>query len=263
MASKSTAIFWIGSIALTCWPASGQTLPQEVSVCEVLDKPATFDGKLLRLRGTVSLEIEDFTLRSESCDSNSAIWLSFGGDVETRKPGVDLEVDGVTYGLKKNEDFRQLYSLITIRREKKAAYQVTGTLIGTFLEPKNKGGYGHLGCCSLFVISEVMDVVSKPSAKSDFGGTVRSLSGKPLKDVRVVNETVAICCLPDKSQSTTTDTAGHFTLSNPGQVMRFERPSFRPVLVVLHPGENDINVVLGDSKKPEWLIPTCAEFGEG
>jgi len=108
-----------------------------------------------------------------------------------------------------------------------------------------------------------MDVVSKPSAKSDFGGTVRSLSGKPLKVVRVVNETVAICCLPDKSQSTTTDTAGHFTLSNPGQVMRFERPSFRPVLVVLHPGENDINVVLGDSKKPKWLIPTCAEFGEG
>jgi hypothetical protein len=214
----------------------------------------------------------DFTLDSGNCNSGSAIWLSFGGDVETRKPGVDLEVDGVKYSLKKNEDFRRLYSLITIRRQKKAAYQVTGTLIGKFLAGKKiEGadhrthfmGYGHISCCSLFVISEVMDVVSVPGAKSDLGGTVTSPSGKPLKDVRVVSETVAVCCLPQESQSTTTDAAGHFRLSNPGQVLRFEHASFRPVMVVLNPGESEVSVVLGESKKPEWRVPTCDGLGAG
>ena len=66
MASKVASILWIFTVALICWPASGQPLAQEISICKVLDNPATFDGKLLKLRGTVSLEIEDFTLGSEN-----------------------------------------------------------------------------------------------------------------------------------------------------------------------------------------------------
>jgi hypothetical protein len=46
--------------------------------------PRAFDGKLLRVRGTLNVEFEDFSLGIRNCETKQDIWLAFGGDV----PGI-------------------------------------------------------------------------------------------------------------------------------------------------------------------------------
>src|SRR5271157_500436 len=123
-------------------PARAQTTPQEVSFCTLANDPKSFDGKMIRVRGTISDEFEDFTLFAEGCHTQQSIWLAFGGDVASnvistvndnfRKPGTELKVNGVSYGIEKDESFRRFYALIAARHGDKAAYRVTATLTGPF-----------------------------------------------------------------------------------------------------------------------------------
>ena len=53
--------------------------PQEVTLCEVLGNPATFNHKLIKISGVVSRGFEVFTLTDGSCHNFNAIWLELGG----------------------------------------------------------------------------------------------------------------------------------------------------------------------------------------
>ena len=46
--------------------------------------PRAFDGKPIRVRGTLNVHFEDFSLGLGNCDTRQGIWLAFGGDV----PGI-------------------------------------------------------------------------------------------------------------------------------------------------------------------------------
>ena len=178
-----------------------------VSVCDLARNPKGYDGKTIQVRGTLSVHFEDFTLQTGSCKSGQLIWLAFGGDVpgivastandNVRRPGSDLTVNGVAYGIKKDESFRKLYALIASRHGDKADYRVTATLTGTFLagdEGKTAtgvarySGYGHLGCCSLLVITRVSEVDSAPAAKLDVKGIVAGPDGKPVEGLTVMDD---------------------------------------------------------------------------
>jgi len=79
--------------------------------CDLARNPKAFDGKLIRVRGTLNVHFEDFSLGIRNCDTEQGIWLAFGGDVpgivtsmandNVRKPGVDIKVNDVPYGIKK------------------------------------------------------------------------------------------------------------------------------------------------------------------
>ena len=258
--------------------ARAQVTPQEVSFCDLVKDPGSFDGKTIRVRGTLSVHFEDFSLVSKDCKTQQEIWLVFGGDVpglvpstvndNSRKPGADIKVNGVSYGVKKDENFRRLYALIAARRGGKPRYSVTATLTGAFFAGRENTsatgehvyiGYGHLGCCSLFVITQVSDVESDPPANLNVRGTVLGPDGRPLKGFPVVDEIVGGS--PPESQQTTTDGRGDFEFSDSGRLLRFEDPRYRPVAMAVEPGHAAVHVRLEDPRRTDWVIPSCEQVG--
>ena len=132
-------------VSLWCIAPSlqAQENPVEVSSCNLAKDPKNFDGKLIRVRAGLNVFFEDFTLEIMNCDSDQGIWLAFGGDVpgivastvndEFRRSGSVVRVNGVSYGIKKDDEFHKLYALIASRHGDKPDYRVTATLTGTFL----------------------------------------------------------------------------------------------------------------------------------
>lgn len=183
-----------------------------------------------------------------------------------RKPGVNVEVNGVPYGIKKDDNFRRLYALIAARHGDKPDYNVTVTLIGTFFAGEERklangqsdfGGYGHLGCCSLLVITQVSDVESAPPANLNLRGVLIGVDGKPVEGFTVFDDVLG--GTPPERQKTITNKQGEFTFSNSGQQLRFENPNYRPLALTVEPGGTPIRVRLQDARQSDWVIPACGE----
>ena len=126
------------------FPTAAQTSPSVIPLCDVLRSPDKFDKQSIHIRGNVHLAFEKFTLDSEACPKQwPGIWLAFGGDAATptmsiandttRPTGVIPKFDGVPVALDKDENFERFFALISARRGRDPLYQVTATLIGTFL----------------------------------------------------------------------------------------------------------------------------------
>jgi hypothetical protein len=253
-----------------------QQNPVEVTGCDLAKNPKAFDGKVIRVRGTLNVHFEDFSLGIRNCDTHQGIWLAFGGDVpgivastvndSFRKAGSDIKVNGVAHGIKKDDNFRELYALIAARHGDKPDYSVTATLTGTFFAgQENRSaegtvhffGYGHLGCCSLLVITEVSDVESVPPANLNLRGVLIGVDGKPVEGFTVFDDVLG--GTPPERQKTVTNKRGEFTFSNSGQQLRFENPNYRPLALTVKPGGAPIRVRLQDAKRSDWMIPGCGE----
>jgi hypothetical protein len=254
-----------------------QEAPKELAICDLANNPKSFDGKMIRVRGTLSVYFEDFSLVGGQCDTQQGIWLTFGGDVpgivastvndSSRKPGVDVKVNGVSYGIKKDKNFLRLYALIAARHGDKPAFQVTATLTGVFFAGKERklpnghsdfAGYGHLGCCALLVITEVSDVESVPPANLHVRGTVVGPDGRQVKGFVVFDDILGGS--PSERQQTITDEKGNFEFSNSGQLLRFENSSYRPLALPVKPGGAQVRVKLEDAKRSDWITPSCGEM---
>jgi len=251
--------------------------PVEVPGCDLAKNPKAFDGKLISVRGTLSVHFEDFSLGIGNCDRRQPIWLAFGGDVpgivasmandNSRKPGVDIKVNGVPYGIKKDENFHELYALIAARHGDKPDYSVTATLTGTFFAGEETKlangqsdfhGYGHLGCCSLLIITQVSDVKSAPPANLDLRGVLIGVDGKPVEGFTVFDDVLGGS--PPERQMTVTNKKGEFAFSNSGQQLRIEDPKYRPLALTVEPGGAPIRVKLQNAKQSDWVIPVCGEI---
>lgn len=152
--------------------------PQEVTLCEVLGNPATFNHKLIKISGVVSRGFEVFTLTDGSCHNFNTIWLELGG---LRGSGViyccgdnkiektrekPLVVEGIKTQLIEDEMLSRFETLTNQRHEYGDAKV---ELVGRYFSGKQRTirgrtlwmGYGHLGMGSLLVIQQVLSV-SKP-----------------------------------------------------------------------------------------------------
>lgn len=271
------------SILLVCFfviPASalGQQ-PIDVS-CQLAKSPKTYDKKLVRVRGTLNVYFEDFSLEIGNCDSHQGIWLAFGGDVPgivtstvndiSRKPGSNLTVDRIPVAINKDENFRRLYALIASRHGDKPNYRVTATLTGRFfagVQGRNAQGgihfwgYGHLGCCSLLIITQVSNVVSAPPANLNVRGVVTGPDGKPLEGVTVIDDVLGGS--PPERQTAITDRRGRFAFADSGQQLRILNPSYRPLALTLRPGHSPVQVRLQDAKRSDWLVHACSAAVSG
>ena len=271
-----TKLFPFLAFLLVATTARAQQTPVNVSVCDLAARPKSFDGKTIRVRGTLNVYFEDFTLSVRDCVTQQSLWLAFGGDVPGivastvndtfRKPGVDLKVNGISYGIAKDDNFHKLYALIAARHGDKPSYLVTATLTGAFLAgeerqlPNGKsdsGGYGHLGCCSLLVITHVSDVESLPPANLDVHGILLGPDGKPAVGITIFDDVLGGS--PPERQQSVTNKNGEFQFSNSGQLLRFENPNYRPLALPIEPGGPLIRIKLEDAKRSNWLVPACAE----
>lgn len=275
---RSRLFVVLGGILCVPVLAAAKSDPMDVSGCDLARRPKAFDGKRLRVRGTLSVEFEDFTLSIPNCDTQQGIWLTFGGDVPgvvastfndtVRVPGNDIKIGSAAhgikaYGIRKDISFWRLYALIAARHGDKPDYRVTATLTGVFLAGSRErggsyGGYGHLGCCALFVITQVSDVESAPPANLNIHGVVIGVDGQPARGLTVIDDIVG--GYPPGRRTTVTDNQGRFAFSNSGRQLRIENPDYRPLALAVETGGPEIRVKLEPAKLSDWVIHDCTDL---
>jgi hypothetical protein len=147
----------------------------DARICEVAVNPDTFNHKRIRLSGVVTQEFEHFGIADPSCtDAQDAaqIWLTFGGRVsagvmyccpgegDRRRRPRDVIVEGLTIPLVEDPTLARFMRLL----RSNDTFAGRATLVGTFFAGQGSErvptlrGYGHLGCCALFVIERVEQV---------------------------------------------------------------------------------------------------------
>jgi hypothetical protein len=159
-------------------------------VCQLERDATAFDHKVVQVRGSAGLGFEVFTLGDRMCNESSStpVWLTFGGDVSdiatyccgdhSRAHGKNLEIEGRSAPLQKDSNYERFQKLLRASRSRKPNgepcyqgcpfYRVSATLTGLFLARRENAdgveGYGHLSCCSLFIIQQITDVSADRTA---------------------------------------------------------------------------------------------------
>jgi len=150
----------------------------DTTVCDVVKKPAPFDGKMVRIKGTVVVGLDEFVIK-DAADPNcgyqvNAIWLAYPQGTKGKAgPAAMVQVQPaksfsgqftpptrVAVTLDKSKDFKQFDSLLSQTHEKGAdvclgcaRYEVTATLVGR------------------------LDAVADASLKRDAGGKIVGFGG--------------------------------------------------------------------------------------
>jgi hypothetical protein len=163
--------FWLAADGYAGIVREPPPAAKKVSMCALQADPATYNHKLIDVRGVVSHGVEDFTLSESQCGRQSRIWLEYGGRVDSETAyccGVKtpraaaLVVEGIPTRLIEDALFRRFDARVRTHGD----VRFRGRLIGRFFAgikqqtPKGEfwGGYGHFGCCSLLVIQQVLTV---------------------------------------------------------------------------------------------------------
>lgn len=148
--------------------------PRAVTYCDLTKNPAAYNHQTLRLTAFVTHGFEEFMLAEPDCalpPQYSGIWVTYGGAVKTNTayccPGESgdqtrsstLSVEGITLPLIDDSVFQSFTSLLIKERDT----TLRARLVGTFFSGEKRlvkgvdswSGFGHMGCCSLFVIQQV------------------------------------------------------------------------------------------------------------
>ncbi len=172
------------ALLMSAFPLSGQTAqsslsgpvqePRNITFCELAKDPAVYNHELIRLTAFITHGFEDFSLAEPNCPAlpyRFAVWVMYGGKAQSNTvyccPGEagketrseSLTVEGVPVPLLDDSVFRQFTDLL----KKEPDTTVRVTLVGRFFSGAKQtssrsawwGGFGHLGCCSLFAIQRV------------------------------------------------------------------------------------------------------------
>jgi len=216
---KPIALFALLFVCCSLAP-SAKSQVVDASVCDVLRNPASFDGKIVRLKGTVVAGFEDFAITDTSCDAAvGAIWLDYPEGTKGKAgPAAMLRLSlaknnpaNVTTAartpvkLEKNKDFKDFDSLLATPYKMSAVcmgcprYQVTATLVGRLdssgdvgVERDSSGkvtgvsGFGNLNeYHARLVVQSVSDVTSKEidyskASEASKGDAARDAAGDPV-----------------------------------------------------------------------------------
>jgi hypothetical protein len=170
----------------------------DTTVCDILNNPQSFNGKIVRIKGTVAASFDQFVVKGPDCgiNVNKNIWLSYPeGSKAKAGPAVMVQVQpahnfaGEVPAVqrtpveldKNNKDFKLFDSQLATPYKKGGMclgcnkFVVTATLVGR-LDAVEKagvqrdkagkiigfGGFGHLNAyAARLVLQSVSDVVSK------------------------------------------------------------------------------------------------------
>jgi hypothetical protein len=147
---------------------------RNVAYCDLAANPAAYNHQLVRLTAFVTHGFEDFQLWQPGCPqspSRFSLWVEYGGTQESDTvyccpggPGggtrlKPLSIEGVEIPLVGDMVFQQFGDLL--KKERDTTVHVT--FVGRFFSGNKQGdgsppfwvGFGHLGCCSLFVIERI------------------------------------------------------------------------------------------------------------
>lgn len=222
-----------------------QDVTLKVSFCDLARDPAKFDKQRIEITTFVKFGFENFQLEDPECDTNPylfGIWVTYGGKTPSGAiyccPGeggtakrAQLRIDGIEIPLVRDGAFRDFSRLL--RREGETV--VYGTFQGRFFRgykvpmygPEAWGGYGHLGCCSLFVLERV--VTFDPHNRKDVDYTeglhepgkvcANNEHGTPVKEVFIGRRDAALVSVL-KQQNSADRGERSWAFSDPDRVAR-------------------------------------------
>lgn len=175
----------IGALALALPPekakAPGEDMPIRATLCEIKAHPEQFQHKLVQFTAVASHGFEDSMVESADCvwtvADNPGVWLEYGGTAKTdtmyccgptvgTRRSQPLRIDGMDVPLVENDAFGELNArLHPARPARRGSDLVRATMQGRIFARQEAlngrkfwAGYGHMGCCMLFVLTRVVDV---------------------------------------------------------------------------------------------------------
>lgn len=191
----------------------------DTTVCDILKNPTSFNGKIVRIKGTVTAGFDQFVVRGPACGPHiSDIWLSYPEGTKAKAgPAAVVEMQPAQnfagtvapeqrtpVVLDKSKDFKQFDSALAQTHNKGAGmclgcarYQVSATLVGRLdavADPTIKrdasgkitdfGGFGNMNMYpARLVLQSVSDVAPKEldyaAADSEIKGDMSTFSGSP------------------------------------------------------------------------------------
>ena len=174
--------------AVAC-PLAAQVV--DASACDILANPQSFDGKVVRIKGTVAAGFEEFAIKASGCNQG-AIWLAYPEGTKAKagpvavvqtqlgrnNPSPVANPNRSVVKLERNKDFKQFDSLLSTPYKSGSMclgcvrYTVTATLVGRLDGTKDTGvirdkdgkfvgvsGFGNLNNYSArLVLQSVSDV---------------------------------------------------------------------------------------------------------
>jgi hypothetical protein len=177
----------------TAGPLAAQVV--DVSVCDILANPQSFDGKMVRVKGLVTAGFDEFLVKDAECNQLiNAIWLAYPEGTKAKAgPAAFVQLqlarnnnttlpslNRFPIKLDKNKEFKQFDSLLSTPYKTGGMclgcirYSLTATLIGRLDGVKEAGivrdsagkfvgasGYGNL---NLYRARLVLQTVSEVSA---------------------------------------------------------------------------------------------------
>ena len=152
-----------------------------VSLCELMAHPDNYNHMEIIVQGAVSHEFENFSLGDPSCtDVKSAVWLTYGSGASDDityccgRTGLEkgpVRIEGIEVVAVQDDNLKRFRKLLnSYRIDPKAkvnylqsgpSYAVQATLRGRFFAGEEKSimrGFGHLGCCVLLAIEQVVSI---------------------------------------------------------------------------------------------------------
>jgi hypothetical protein len=168
----------------------------DTTVCDVLKNPKSFDGKMVRIKGTVSVDFDQFVVTDTDCGYLiNGIWISYPAGTKGKAGPVALlqvqaahnftgtlePVTRTPVTLDKSKDFKQFDSLLSQTRNRYGLClacfknKVSATLVGRLdgvanpalkRDPSGKVvGFGGFGNMNAYPARLVLQSVSDVSAK--------------------------------------------------------------------------------------------------
>jgi hypothetical protein len=163
----TTALFCTFAVSL-----HGQTV--DATVCDILEKPQSFNGKIVRIKGTVSSGFDEFVIKADDCKHHiDSIWLSYPEGTKAKSGPVAL------LQLQPARDFSGTVTPVdrapvTLDNKSKEFKQFDSLLATPY-----KGGGVCLGCTKYEVSATLtgrLDFVV-PALQRDASGKISAISG--------------------------------------------------------------------------------------
>jgi hypothetical protein len=171
------------------------------TVCDILASPQSFDGKIVRIKGTVVAGFEEFAVKGVGCNQVvNAIWLTYPAGTKGKAgpaaflrlqlgknhPAAVANVGRDPVTLEKNKDFKDFDSLLSTPAKTNgmclgcAKFTVTATLVGRLDGAKDTGlirdgagrvtGLGGFGNLNRYSARLVLQSVAEVSPQEiDYG----------------------------------------------------------------------------------------------
>jgi hypothetical protein len=186
--------FWPGTEGRSEIVREPPPIGEKVSTCALQADPGAYNHKVIEVRGVASHGFEDFTLSDPRCERGSGIWLEYGGRVNSEtiyccgvksgKPrDTPLVVEGIATRLIDDALFRRFDARVRTRGDVRFRARLIGRFFAGLKQHTPKGdfwgGYGHLGCCSLLVIQQVLTVEENAEQGTSVMGGRPSYRGVP------------------------------------------------------------------------------------